>query len=181
MFKVKYKHIWEQAPEPKSSYTIFYNRLVSWYSQEQALDPAPKNLNRRRSPARDYWESYEWEKSSYNWFMTRVRRWISFDIAINPNIKTRWLYKKEKELIEITKSITHAQAKAERYNEDYYKIEVTYNKEEAQVFHNSYRSKIKELEDKIYREEEILTLKELERKLNKIKQEYQVFLSYNPI
>ena len=181
MFKIKYKHIWEQAPEPKSTYTVFYNRLVAWYSKEEALDPEPKNINRKRSPARDYWEDYEWEKSSYNWFMTRVRRWIPFDIAINPNIKTKWLYKKEHNIIEIQKTITHAQAKAERYNEDHYKIEVTYNKEEAQVFHSSYRDKIKELENKIYAEEEIPIIKELEAKLAKIKQEYQFFLSYNPI
>ena len=69
----------------------------------------------------------------------------------------------------------------ERYNPENYFIRVTMNAEEAKSYHRTYRSMIAELEDKIYNLEDTSTLAELNKKLEFIKQQYQVFLSFNPI
>lgn len=113
------------------------------------------------------WNNYKWEKCSFNTYL--IRKWsLPFEQAIR---------KREQKPYEI---VQHKEKKRVRTESDYY-IEVTYHPDEATVFHKRFKEIISDLENKIYSEEDYTKLKELEKKLEKIKDIYKVFISYNPI
>lgn len=71
----------------------------------------------------------------------------------------------------------------EEYNwdPDVYRIDITYPKEVAQVFRREYEKLISETDDLIYDTEDELLKLELNVKLEQLKAELQLFLSFNPM
>lgn len=176
----RYKKIRDKLPFPKAAYQNFYNRISSWrYTVEQAAYP-DKIVKDRRWEARKYYDNYQWDKPEWKTFLSRVKSWRKFQEAIQIWRLGRREIEKPKEIKLVLKK-NHKQKQTERYNPENYFIRVTMNTEEAKSYHRTYRSMIAELEDKIYNLEDTSTLSELNKKLEFIKQQYQVFLSFNPI
>lgn len=179
MVNIRYKHIWEGLPEPKAAYQNFYNRIATWrFTIEEAAKPWLLDRD-RRSPVRIRWDEYPWEKVRFPTFRMRVLEWIAYENAISPQRLNRRKEKKEYRPVVIAK--THAQANAERDNKENHFIRVTMSKEEAKEYHRVYRSMINEIEEEIDQMEDTKGLSEKQQKLEFIKQQYQVFLSFNPI
>lgn len=182
------KKLWKSIPEPKAVYHNFYNRIRRWYTVEEAKQPWFIHYKhwptREKWPLRMYWEAYEWEKCAYWCFRDRVnKRLIPKEEAIKVFLPKKEISKSlidERARRQWNPQKTHAQAKAERHHEDYYEIAITMNPEEASIYHRIYQEMIAEINEKILLEEDLSKLKELEQKLSKTKQEYQVFLSFNP-
>lgn len=162
------KKYWKNYPwTSKASLWWFMRAVGKWIPKERAV--IRWEVTQEEMFSEDYalWNAYQWPKCSFSTYM--IRKWsLPFEKAIRKRDDNIWIPKR------------HCDARIERNKSDYL-IEVTYKPEEALVFHRMYRYKITDLENKIYSEENYSTLKELEAKLTKIKEEYKVFLSYNPI
>lgn len=178
---VRYKNIWDKLPEPKAEYHNFYNRISTWrYTVAEAAQPWIITRD-RRSEKRIFYDEYEGEKVWWSMFDKRVTYLgMTFEEAIKKNKKMKSTLL-PKYSFNTTKVKTHAQVLKERENKSYKLIEVTMKVEEAKVYHSVYRKLIEELEQEINQLEDTVRLKELETKLKNLQQEYQVFLSFNPI
>lgn len=154
--------------------------MKTWrYTVEDAANPNPIKVN-KKSDKKIFYDNYKWFKSDYRTFLSRVRSWRTLEEAIQIwRLERRDIEPPKEVKVELKK--THAQKKAERNVKENYFIRVTMLPEEAKEYHRVYRSMIEELEEKIYSLEDTSELSELESKLEFIKQQYQVFLSYNPI
>ena len=175
-----YKKIWDKLPFPKPTYQIFYNRLHKWKTVEEAANPDPIPFN-KKSEKRLFWDNYKWIKPDLKTFLSRVKSWRTLQEAIHVWRLERRDLQPPKEEVKLVLKKNHKQKQMDKYNPENYFIRVTMNAEEAKSYHRTYRSMIAELEDKIYNLEDTSTLAELNKKLEFIKQQYQVFLSFNPI
>lgn len=176
-----YKKIRDKLPFPKAPYQNFYNRILSWrYTVEQAAYP-DKIVSDRRGEARKYYDAYQWNKPERKTFRSRISYWVAWEDAMSLE-RVSWKNVGETEPIKKVKlKKTYKWEKEKKFNPENYFIRVTMNTEEAKSYHRAYRSMIAELEDKIYNLEDTSILAELNKKLEFIKQQYQVFLSFNPI
>ena len=69
--------------------------------------------------------------------------------------------------------------KERRYKQDDYEIRITYHSDEAKVFKDEYERMIRETEQKRNETDDIIEAKELKKKLDKLIEEYALFISYN--
>lgn len=175
----KYKKIWDKLPFPKPTYQIFYNRLHKWKTVEEAANPDPIVLD-MRGELRRFYDDYKGFKPDWKTFKSRINAGRSYQEALSIERLERRTFKPPKQAKIVLKK-NHKQKQMDKYNPENYFIRVTMNTEEAKSYHRTYRSMIAELEDKIYNLEDTSALAELNKKLEFIKQQYQVFLSFNPI
>jgi hypothetical protein len=76
---------WKMQPEPKVSYSSFYQRVRKWLSREEAIQNITMYVPKRKQELRDYWNNYEWEKVWYTRFL-EVYTWCwNKDRAIRKN------------------------------------------------------------------------------------------------
>lgn len=108
-------------------------------------------------------------------FYWRIQKWYSKEEAIKIQLNVRQRKKRwEKELY--VKAYT---VKERRYKPDDYEIRITYHSDEAKVFKDEYERMIRETEQKRNETDDIIEAKELKKKLDKLIEEYALFISYN--
>jgi len=204
-------------PEPKVSYSSFYQRVRKWLSREEAIQNITMYVPKRKQELRDYWNNYEWEKVWYtrflevytwcwnkerairkNWitiyerypkeysiyqtykepkasfslFVDRLKKWKSIEQALIPTRWARgWWWHIQYE--------SHADAKEKLHKDDNYYIEVSYSKEEAEVFRKVYKKMIDDLE---YERLDATPQRshEIEKEIKKLELQLEIFNIYNP-
>ena len=195
---------------PKANYWTFLSRVARWISLEEAIDPKSTKVKSELSIFYDkyrwkkvsisrfaylvakwipkekalkgwsveecYPKEYEiWKKlprpkCNFSWFIERLNKGWSIERAAapkkrNPNYYIAETYEEKKKV----------------YKKSDYLIEVTLPPEEAIAFHREYRSMLNELEEKYYKEENCIVSMKIHEELENLKEQYKVFLSYNPI
>ena len=69
--------------------------------------------------------------------------------------------------------------KERRYKKDDYEIRITYHSDEADVIKSEYERMIRDTEDKRNSTDDIIEAAELKKKLDKLVEQYSIFISYN--
>ena len=67
--------------------------------------------------------------------------------------------------------------KQQQNQKDFFEIKIRYTKEEAKVFQDVYERMIQELENQLLYED-VSRMRELNAKIDQLKAEYQLFISY---
>lgn len=173
---------YKQYPWSKCSYCTFRKRVKDWMEWGEAI----KKVKLQYKPKiwrRPFYDSYTGNKCNFNDFNKKIKMLgYSFEEAIKPTTEeVRRLInpKRAKKDIKYTNrdKILHSTV----WIREYWVCDIMLKPEEAKVFDRYYRKIMWELEDRISEEENYATLMEYESKLNKIKQDYNVFKSYNNI
>lgn len=168
------KYLWE-----KCSLSMYYHRIKMWIDPLEALKPIEKKQYEVRSKKfTEELERYKKQKQPKpprQRFYWRLQKWYTKEEAIKiPFIsrdkKQRWC----KELY--VKAYT---VKERMFKQDDFEIRITYKQDEAKVFKDAYERMIDEAENQIYRTDDIIESKELRSKLEKLVDEYAIFISYN--
>lgn len=108
-------------------------------------------------------------------FYWRIQKWYSKEEAIKIQLNARQRKKRaEKDLY--VKAYT---VKERRYKPDDYEIRITYHSDEAKVFKEEYERMIRDTEAKRNATDDIIEAKELKARLDKLIEEYTLFISYN--
>jgi len=160
----KYREDYQWPKVPRHSYL---RAVQLWYPKEIAIHKKLTIIGMYPDEYK-YWMKYEDEKCSFSTFISRIKRWQDKKTAIK--LSKKWHISWP----------SHDQAKR-IIPKSYYEIWVTYKPEEAKIFHSIYRGIIDKIEEEIYTTEDTSTVKKLDEKLAKIKQEYQTFLTFNPL
>lgn len=69
--------------------------------------------------------------------------------------------------------------KEQRFKSDDFEIRITYHSDEAKVFADEYERMIRETEQQRNETDDIIESTELKKKLDRLIQEYAIFISYN--
>lgn len=136
-----------------------------------------------------YWYEFVWDKCTWQTFYARMshsedtdknkERYIQPKLPHYKTVNLEEKIKRGRELVEKQARTNHAIEQAKRINPDYYRIEITYPKEVAEVFIKAYIREINTLEDKILDNDDLKVIKQLNIKLWKLKEEYKNFLLFN--
>lgn len=140
---------------------------------------------------RGIYDAYQWPKCEWHLFYNRMYRLERpFEECIQPIMPNSWIVKKISDSnreVWIKKyknwwavRTNHRIEKELRYNPTYYSIDITYpTKEEREIIQRAYLREIQKIENT----ESDTPKDEVERlkKLSKLEDEYQEFLSYNPL
>lgn len=170
------RYLWE-----KCSRSTYYKRIKQWMSIEEALKPVTDEDRHRKWKIRsskfqeelEWYYNQKWEKVDRKKFYQRLYKWYSKEQAIkidfeftktSPQKRNKPLYKRP---------ITPIQ-KAEP-DSDRYEIRIKYSKEEAQIIKNEYIRIIDDLEWKRSITEDLIESKEIQKQLNSLKKEYELF------
>lgn len=143
-----------------------------------ALKPVERKYEVRSAKYKDELERYNKQpqpKPPKQKFYWRLQKWYSKEEAIKIQLIARDRKKKiQKDLY--VKAYT---VKERRYKQDDYEIRITYHSDEADVFRKEYERMIRETEEKRTSTDDIIESAELRKKLDKLIQEYAIFISYN--
>lgn len=154
--------------EDKVSRSMYFDSLNLWYPKEIAVR-TKLTIKERYPKEYKFWSNYKSDKKcSFSTFVWRVKVHNDYEKAIKPLKEQHISWP------------THQQAKRV-IPKSYYEIDITLKPEEAKIFHSIYRGIIDKIEEEIYTTEDTSTVKKLDEKLAKIKQEYQTFLTFNPL
>lgn len=179
MRKSQMKELYDKFLWPKCSMSVYYQRIKRWIFPLEALKPVEKREFAVRSKlyAKEL-ERYKQQpqpKPPREKFYWRIQKWYSKEEAIKIELNARQRKKKaEKELY--VKAYT---VKERRYKPDDYEIRITYHSDEAKVFKDEYERMIRDTEAKRNATDDIIESAELRKKLDKLIQEYALFISYN--
>lgn len=145
----------------RSRWGIFYQEML-WYDEQ----PQPKSAetlfrNRLRQGFAKEEAILTWEE----WLETRREKRDRC-----PELRGRTVTPKKNKVVE-------------EYNRDpdYYRIDITYPKEVAQAFKREYERLISDTDELLYTTEDWLLKLELNVKLEQLKAELNLFLSFNPM
>lgn len=175
--------LYEKYQWPKCSRTTYYKRIKDWRDPIDALR-RPKHTERykpriKTTKFKDEIERYNQQpnpKATKRRFYQRLYQWHSKEEAIKVEF---WVHYKIQQ--RIAKACyqrpikTPAVKQAE--NRDYTTIDIRYKKAESDVIKKEYERMIEEIEQQILYED-VSTTKELNKKLEKLVAEYQLFISY---
>ena len=178
---------YEKYKWPKCTFWTFVSRCLKyWTPREEAIKPSrTENNSEQLKKYRKFYPSKN--KAPLWWFLRSVWRWIPKERAIIW-VKHKDVYEEEYKKwdnYKWEKCSFNTYLKSNKTEADIQRLQalnyLENHPDEAAVFHKRFKEIISELEEKIYSEEDYTKLKELEKKLEKIKDIYKVFLSYNPI
>ena len=184
MCKTKYwnaREYYNQYSWRKASYVTFLRRIKNNnLPYEIAIqfgniedDNIRCNKSKKKDSYREYYQSYEWEKVNYRYFKERIKLWIPAEEAIkkyNKDLIVRYKPKKIKETVELI------------HDDSYYYIEITYPKEEAEVFRSMYIEKISDIEEIVANTYlEPVELEKFRKESEQLKKELEVFNKWNPL
>lgn len=141
---------------------------------------------RKTQKLKKFYDTYEWEKCTWHLFYNRTYKLDRpLEECIQLLLPPSWKAKK----ISMSNVYQHMKKRSQsnhkieqekKYNPDHYMIDITYlTKEEREIINKAYLREI----DKIRSKETDTPHEEVEKlkKLDKLEQEYQIFLSYNPL
>ena len=178
--KLYSQYLWK-----KCSRTTFYDRMRRWYDVTSALKPATKESFRTR-PVRtkkfaeelEWYHKQKWAKPSRTRFYQRLYQWWTKEEAIKLDAPIHRTFKY------VTKKNCYIRQKnpivKKKENKDYYGIKIRYPREEANVIAKEYIRMIDELEDAVIATDDVSEVKELNDKIERLKNEYEMsrFLNY---
>lgn len=171
------RYLWE-----KCSRSTYYKRIRQWMSIDKAIKPINKEERHMKCWIRSdkFKDELEWyykqdiPKVDRSKFYQRLYKWyskeeaIKIDFVFTKNFSPR----KDKQLY-----VRKSQVKADK-EWDYNEIRIRYTPEEAQVFKKEYIRIIDELEWKWRITEDQIESKNIVKKIDSLKREYQIFIFY---
>jgi len=173
------KYIWE-----KCSRTTYYKNIRAWMSPLEALKKTPKEKRYKKwkissvkfpKELERYYQQ-EWPKAKKDRFYQRLYQWRSKEEAIKVDF---WIH-----YTKLPKKKTPVYARPfklpviKKKNKDYTEIRIRYSKEEWDVIKKEYERIIEEIEQQILYEEDVSSIRELNKKIDQLKAEYELFISY---
>lgn len=179
MRKSQIKELYDKFLWLKCSMSVYYQRIRRWIDPFTAMKPVEKKEYEVRS--KKYAEQLErynkqpQPKPPKQKFYWRLQKWYSKEEAIKIQLKCKDRKKKwQKDLY--VKAYT---VKEQRFKSDDFEIRITYHSDEAKVFKDEYERMIRDTEAKRNATDDIIESAELRKKLDKLIQEYTLFISYN--
>lgn len=178
MRKSQIKELYDKFLWLKCSMSVYYQRIKHWIDPFTAMKPVERKYEVR---SKKYWAELErynkqpQPKPPKQKFYWRLQKWYSKEEAIKIQLKCKDRKKRwQKDLY--VKAYT---VKERRYKPDDYEIRITYHSDEAKVFKDEYERMIRETEQKRNETDDIIEAKELKKRLDKLIEEYALFISYN--
>ena len=179
MRKSQIKELYDKFLWQKCSMTVYYQRIKRWMFRLDALKPVEKKefavRSKKYAEQLERYKKQPQPKPPRDKFYWRIQKWRAKEEAILIQPPTHQRKKKiEKDLY--VKAYT---VKERRYKKDDYEIRITYHSDEAKVFKDEYERMIRDTEDKRNSTDDIIEAAELKKKLDKLVEEYSIFISYN--
>lgn len=175
------KYMW-----PKCSKSTFYERMKKWMSFEDAIKPIEYeeryktgNIKSRRFEEELSWyREQEWPKPTRARFYQRLYQWWTKEDAIKLHVDKKHYFKKvQVNKNPYVKSKTPLLKKVD--DSDKYEIRIKYSREEADAIRKEYIGMIEDLEWKLRWIEDLQEAKEVNDRLEKLKEEYEIFRNNN--
>ena len=186
MNKIKYfneKRIYDSYTWKKVSYSNFLSRvkknmpfevaILSWFLDRTYRKKSSTKIHNNKYLK--YYSSYVWEKVSYSNFLYKIRQWLHPEIAIRKYTRVSRCKKERNRLVNVRKK------KKSSFNQSYYLIEVTYDKDVANVFRNVYYEMLNNLQDKYHSSDNLREANLILKNINALKKEIEVFNQWNPL
>ena len=179
MRKSQIKELYDKFLWPKCSMSVYYQRINKWMFRLDALKPVERKEFAVRSKlyAKEL-ERYKQQpqpKPPREKFYWRIQKWRKKEEAIMIQPPTHQRKKKvEKDLY--VKAYT---VKERRYKKEDYEIRITYHSDEAKIIKDEYERMIRDTENARDETDDVIEARELKEKLDKLIEEYALFISYN--
>lgn len=177
MRKSQIKELYDKFLWLKCSMTLYYQRIKRWVNPIEALKPVEKKeLATRSKMYAEEVERYKKQpqpKPPYHRFYGRLQKWYTKEEAIKIQLIAKPRKKKQQKDIYV-KTYT---VKQQQNQKDFFEIKIRYKKDEAKVFQDVYERMIQELENQLLYED-VSRMRELNAKIDQLKAEYQLFISY---
>ena len=178
MRKSQIKELYDKFLWIKCSMTLYYQRIKRWISPLEALKPVEKKeLATRSKMYAEEVERYKKQpqpKPPYHRYYGRLQKWYTKEEAIKIQLIRK--ERKKKKLKDVyVKTYTVKQQQNQKY---FFEIKIRYKPEESAVFKAVYENMIQELEDKREFTDDVIEAKEIRQKIDQLKAEYQLFISY---
>ena len=178
MRKSQIKELYDKFLWLKCSMSVYYQRIRRWIDPFTAMKPVERIYEVRSKKYAEELERYTKQpqpKPPRQKFYWRLQKWYSKEQAIKIQLikkdrKKRW----QKDIY--VKAYT---VKERRYDPDNYEIRITYHSDEANVFKREYERMIRETEQQRNETDDIIEANELKKRLDKLIEEYAIFISYN--
>lgn len=174
----------------KITWPTFYQRVRNWWDEswEEKIKVKVKNQyhRRERTPKGKWAIEMAWyneqpePKAAKTLFRNRLNSWYPKEEAIL--MWDAWLTIKEKKKPkrpQAVKSYVPKKVTPPKVDENDFKIEITYPKEVARVFRKEYVRMIEEIEWELTYTEEKTEVFAMNKKLERLKWELQIFNCYN--
>ena len=172
------KYLWE-----KCGWSTFYKRVQRWIDVIEALKPVEKKKwhpekvikSRKFKDELDWYHQQEWEKCGKQRFYQRLYNWYTKEEAIKPLF---WIHKSNKP-INYKAGYVRQPKPIKKESLDYTEINIKYQKSEADIIKREYERMIEDLEFKWRNIDDPVEAKNIDEKLTKLKNEYEVFIKSN--
>ena len=178
MRKSQIKELYDKFLWLKCSMSVYYQRVKHWVDPFLAVKPVERKYEVRSKKYAEQLERYNKQpqpKPPKQKFYWRLQKWYSKEQAIKIQLikkdrKKRW----QKDIY--VKAYT---VKERKYDPDNFEIKITYHSDEAKVIADEYERMIRDIEDKRNSTDDIIESNQLRKKLDKLIEEYAIFISYN--
>lgn len=181
--KCELRHFYDRQPQPKCSFVCFYTRVKKkGMNPEDALEDKKlvKTNTRWKSSKARFRHEYIGFKCTIDDFYKKIKYlWMSWEEAVKPNTEeiSNAIHPKKWLNVKTTEERDKLYKKTKQ--KEYWGIEITLKREEAEIFNRGYLREIEKL-----RQQECYTPYEESdrvRRLEKLQEEYRTFLIYNPM